>query len=851
MYLHAQETFSVKYIKKPLSIVLQDLESKTGVVFSYSVDVVKNFTVSIENPNISFSEVLTKLSEQTKLTFEKINDKQIIVRKLAIKIELCGYLINSIDGDALPFASIFAENSDKGTISDENGFFRMNDIDSDATLRIEYIGFKGLSIKAEDSSAKECITIKMTPEVQPLEEVVVLGYLTTGVNKNSDGSFTMVEEEMGIFPGLVEPDILQSIQFAPGITSLDESASGIQIRGGSPDQNLIFFDGIKMYNTGHFFGMISAFNPYVIESAKIFKGGASPEYGDRVSGVVDIATDENVPKKVSGGLGVNGTHGDLFLKAPLGKKMGLVLSARRSYTDMLQTPTFQALSNKVFQNTRIRTNEQAIIEEVDDDDDEDEITGTENFFFYDANAKIILQPSPNDKLNISGLYTKNNLDFSLDDDEDITSDRFDIENKGASLNWEGTKWKRWHHGMKAYYSSFNSNYENTVTEDNFIEEQSLRSNTVEDFGLDFNLSFELFPLHDIQFGYQFSRTQVFFKLLYDEETGDDDNFQFRDYDITRTNENIAHSIYTEYSFKPKNKGFISLGARASSYSIVNDYFFEPRINAEYLISNVFRLKGTFEKRYQPISQLVEFEDIQIRLENSIWTLSNGTDIPLLESTQYSGGMLVDVDGWILDVDGYIKNISGLTSFTNGFNTSGSNLSIGESDVVGLDVLVKKKIVDFNLWLGYTFNDIEYTFPDLQSSPFRGNNDITHNFRISNTYEKDNWQFSLGWNYRTGSPFTPVDSFDPETNTITYGAINSLRLPDYHRLDASAIYKIGLKSNPWWGELGVSLQNIYARSVPISVFYRVDTNVNSGESDLTQVRQLSLGLTPNVVFRVYF
>ena len=86
----------------------------------------------------------------------------------------------------------------------------------------------------------------------------------------------------------MESDIFQSAQWVPGVTSINETVSDIQIRGGSADQNLILYDGIKMYNTGHFFGMLSIFNPNVTTGATIFKGGASPEYGDRISGVIDI-----------------------------------------------------------------------------------------------------------------------------------------------------------------------------------------------------------------------------------------------------------------------------------------------------------------------------------------------------------------------------------------------------------------------------------------------------------------------------------------------------------------------------------------------------------------------------------
>ncbi len=294
-----------------------------------------------------------------------------------------------------------------------------------------------------------------------------------------------------------------------------------------------------------------------------------------------------------------------------------------------------------------------------------------------------------------------------------------------------------------------------------------------------------------------------------------------------------------------------MGARASHYSVVNDYFIEPRVNIELPISPVIRLKGTFEKRFQPISQLVEFEDIQLRLENNIWTLSDGTDIPVLESSQYSGGILMNAGGWTLDVDGYQKNITGLTSFTNGFITTPTNLTTGESTILGADILVRKKWNFYNIWIGYTFNEVEYTFPELQSTPFPGNNDITHNLRLANAYDGAHWQFSLGWSYRTGSPFTTVTDFDTNTNRINYASINSERLPDYHRLDVSALYKFTISSGGIRGELGASVKNVYSRRVPISVFYRLDTNLITGNTELNQIQQLSQGFTPNFVFRFYF
>ena len=130
--------------------------------------------------------------------------------------------------------------------------------------------------------------------------------VTTGFDKiENDGSITVNPDELGILPGLTEPDVLQSLQLLPGISSPTESASDIHIRGGTPDQNLVLWDGIKMYHQGHFFGQISAFNPYITETINVFRSGTSSKYGDRISGVIDIRSSDKVHDSLHIGIGAN------------------------------------------------------------------------------------------------------------------------------------------------------------------------------------------------------------------------------------------------------------------------------------------------------------------------------------------------------------------------------------------------------------------------------------------------------------------------------------------------------------------------------------------------------------------
>ena len=155
---------------------------------------------------------------------------------------------------------------------------------------------------------------------QKLEEVVITNFLTKGISKRSDGKININTEDFGILPGLLEPDILQSIQALPGVMSVDERISNINVRGGTHDQNLILWDGIKMYQSGHFFGLVSAFNPYLTKEVNVSKNGTSVKFGDGVSSVIDMQLSNNLDQEFKAGAGFNLINADGFAKAPLDEK---------------------------------------------------------------------------------------------------------------------------------------------------------------------------------------------------------------------------------------------------------------------------------------------------------------------------------------------------------------------------------------------------------------------------------------------------------------------------------------------------------------------------------------------------
>ncbi len=656
----------------------------------------------------------------------------------------------------------------------------------------------------------------------------------------------MSPNELGILPGLTEPDVLQSIQLIPGVQSPTETASGLYIRGGTPDQNLVLWDGIKMYNSGHFFGTISAFNPYITDEVKLFKSGTKAQYGNRVSSVIDITSDDKIPNALHGGFGFNLTHADVYLKAPISEKVAILVSGRRSFTEIFNSATFKNLADRVFQNTKISEGNKVF--------DDDEVTTTKDlFYFSDFTFKAVIKPTEKDQITFSNLFTKNKLDygFLIEEFDEASQDKLDVSNGGSTLSWDHVYNKNFSHTFSAYYSNFDLQYVGTNSIEDEFSDKLEKINRIDDYGLSFHTDWTINASNKINFGYQFSSNEVKSVItFFDSESEEDEFIEIND------NTNNSHSLYTDYEFKNEDKWYISGGLRANHISILDKFYLEPRFQFGFKLSDNIKVKISAENLHQAVSQIVEFNTEDFGLENQIWVLSDGDLIPLLKSNQVTTGFVFSNNGWTLDVEGYYKKIDGLTSFTLGFDSFNElTFSKGQSKVLGLDVLLKKKIDNYRTWLSYSFINNEFTFSELNDgNPFPGNFDITNQFIWSHSYEWNKFSVSLGWSIRTGIPFTEAVGIieNSEGAFIDYSEINSKRLPNYHRLDASATYKFNISEDKKWkGKFGFSLLNIYNQENILSRTYQIRQDVNDGSNVLREIDKISLGITPNLVFRIEF
>jgi len=605
-----------------------------------------------------------------------------------------------------------------------------------------------------------------------LNEVLINGYLTSGITKNKNNSFTITPHKLVILPGLTEPDVLQTIQQLPGVISPNETATGLYVRGGTPDQNLILWDGIKMYHNGHLFGMISGFNPNIKQEIRFINKGTNPEFGERVSSVIDIKTANEIQKNTKVSVGLNALSADAYLSTPIIKeKLNVQVSGRRSFTDLYESYTFSKLSDKVFQNTKIANAE-----------------NTNNSFYYqDYNAKVNYQYADNNVFSLSAILIDNNMDHLYKDlDAQISyTDILKIKNSGYSFNWD-KKWNaNFSHELTMYYSNYELNYDfNTIYTATHFELFTKR-NKIIDSGFKIATNHKLNDNVTMNTGYQLIGNDIGHAFI----SGNPDLSFVLD---TRSNYVHTHSLYTNLQYDTGKFWDISGGLRTNFYTVIDKMVFEPRLQVNMNFSERFKASLTGEIRNQVLSQIKETVTSDLSLENQLWILADDNNFPLINAKHATLGFTYKYNKWTIDIDSYYKFTKGLTSLTLGFlNVTDPDFHVGESYANGVEVYVKKNMKNLNTWFTYSYNNtlVDYAeIKDEQYFPF--NSEIKHAFNFSTSYNINNFQVALGWNWRTGKPYTTANNILVDGDIlINYDELNAERLPNYHRLDVSSVYNL--------------------------------------------------------------
>ncbi|MEZ0129073.1 carboxypeptidase-like regulatory domain-containing protein, partial [Flavobacterium sp. LBUM151] len=468
--LFAQDKGKVMPFKK----IIIAIEKQHQVSFNYTEDNIAGLEIIQPKKSLSLDQKLQYLAQNTTLSFENIGNKFINIYKKDIKVQMiCGYIFSSTDKKPIENANIYLLNKTQLT-TDSNGYFEIKKEDQNVFF-ISHIGFISKRIVADDFDSKNCLQILLEPEITELAEIKTNAILASGISKNQDGSFEIKPKKFGILPGLIEPDALQTMQQIPGVNSIDESVSSINVRGGTHDQNLFLWNGIRMYQTGHFFGLISVFNPNLAHTISIYKNGSSAFFGESVSSVVAISSTPETAEKNSFSAGINMINADVYAKYNLSKKSYIEISARKSITDFVETPTYKEYFNKVFQNTTI----------TDFSDKQNvDYQSDKKFGFYDATLKYAQKIGSKDQIILDLITIKDNLEvFQSATVYDINRSENDVlrqQNYGGNLSWK----RNWNNFNTTKINVYNSAYELLANQKTTLGNQIvIQENTVNNNGI--------------------------------------------------------------------------------------------------------------------------------------------------------------------------------------------------------------------------------------------------------------------------------------------------------------------------------------------------------------------------------
>ncbi|WP_458627485.1 TonB-dependent receptor plug domain-containing protein [Winogradskyella sp. PC D3.3] len=668
-------------------------------------------------------------------------------------------------------------------------------------------------------------------KIQRLKEVIITNYLTKGISKTNNGTIKTNTKAFDILPGLIEPDVLQIVQNLPGIMSVDERISNINVRGGTNDQNLILYEGIRMYQSGHFFGLISAFNPYLSEDITISKNGTSAKFGNAVSSTIAIKNADKLDKNISGGFGGNLLSVDAFTKIPLTQKTELQLSARRSYTDILVSKTYDAYFDRIFNDSELNTSSNV----------NTLLAQNERFLFYDFNAKFLYDINSSSKLRVNIMNMSNDLDYNqvfttTDNNFQETQSELNQTSYGASATFSKQINKDLNLSAQAYFSNYDLDAKNNNVSNNQLLTQE---NKVEDFG--FRLDISKTVSDDINFngGYQLNEVGV---TNFEDVTNP--NYTSLIKEIIRT-----HALFGEIEWYSTSRDtYIRLGSRISYYEKLSEFLIEPRFTVNYKFLDYFRLEVLGELKSQSITQIIDLQQDFFGIEKRRWQLANGNDVPLITSEQASIGLSYNQNNLLVSVEGYYKGVNNITARSQGFqNQFQFTNDTGYYTVKGIDFLINKRINDFSTWLSYSYSKNDYEFDNLNhKNPFPNTLDLRHVINTSLTYNRDDFKIGIGLNWHSGRPFTsPLEIQDESNSTIEYHAPNSSRLDGYFRTDISAIYNFNI-SKTIKANIGASVWNIFNQTNIINRYYTLDS-----ENAIIKVDNRSLKFTPNLSFRARF
>lgn len=711
-----------------------------------------------------------------------------------------GSVAEAETGETLTGATVRAAGFDQGAFTNEYGFYSLSLPATDKlTLEYSYVGFQPQTVTI-NLQRDTVIDIELSSGLQLEEVVVQSNSFREKLNDPQMSVEAITTREAKVLPALLgEVDIIKTLQLKPGISSGTEGSSGLFVRGGNADQNLIVLDEAVVYNANHLFGFFSTFNADAVKDVRVYKGGFPAQYGGRLSSVIDVRLREGNRKKFSGTGGIGLISSRLTLEGPIEKdKSSFIVSGRRTYVDLI---------------TRAVNRANADNEDVDPIPD---------YYFYDLNAKANFDLGEKDRLFISGYFGRDVFGF----DNENFNFNFDWGNATGTVRWNHTFNSKLFANTTFTYSDYQYNISNRLTGFSF----NLGS-SVTDASLKTDFYYALNTKHNLRFG--INTIYHSFEVGRLKAGSDDGLVQFsagQDFDGTE----FGAYFSDEFSWSERLK--IQAGLRVSGFYNDNDFSFglEPRAAARYTLSPRISLKASYARMYQYVHLV---SNSNIALPTDIWYPTTQNVKPQISDQvavgwgfQLSKDLLLTNEFYYKWLDNQIDFKDFAELFAN--DNLEEEFAFGRGYAYGMEIGVEKTEGRFTGWLGYTLAFIrrgEFTGLDGEQIDggafFPPRYDRRHDLSVVGMYELNpKLTFSASFVYGSGDiSWLPTGRFffQDSPGRFPFPAVpdfperNNFRLPPYHRLDLGLV----IHFDPKWGEsdLTISVYNALNRRNPYFVY----------------------------------
>lgn len=870
-----QTTISADFSEVPLRQIFEKWEADHGLSFSFDDALVEGKLVTAQFQEKELDEALSILLTSLNLDFEVLDGTDVLIRRSKfsdtdisdatppppLEYTICGTVTDGETSESLPGATAYVQGTPHGTSTDSDGSFSLSGNFSEGDiLEIRFLGFKSIQVPVDGLLDQPCreYPLEISAEMS-LPDVIISEFAMDMLQPGSHGGFQFKKQDIPTLPGWGEPDVLRMIQFIPGVASADESASRLNVRGGTPDQNLVLWDGIPIYHTGHFFGFTDAFNPYIVEEMSVWRGNFASDYGGRSSSVIDIKGRSEIVEKPTFGAGINLLSAQAFAHLPLlkkrGKEMSILAAGRFSYVRGIQSETYKKVFAQIFQNGKITSQEQ--FQELSD-----AVTWAPNIGFGDFNGKIHWKGKKKRENAISMYISGDQLDytFSYDDSLDFAETFDQVTAANFGLSWRHSA--EWGPRFRVKYTFALSAYDNQVlfrwNEDDrdrpFIY-RSLSNNTMTDFQTQLHHSWDAGKGQTISFGFHGSQLNSEI-ILQDSNSVEETANLF----IADTSSADLQTLYLEYRFDRGEKWAFSLGLRQNRFASKALSFPEPRANISWRpFGPKFSVNGSYGRYWQFVFQIVDFNELGV--SEPLWAVAENADRPQ-ELTQTTLGIRYETSSLLLDIEAYRKDSRNLTTLNLQLDPGQERpLAFdGQSTAVGLDFLLRKRWRPYSIWLAYSLGDVEQRYPDLlDNRPYPARHDVRHRINFVNMLSFRRWDFSANFHFRTGTPYSvpevvqvacPSCTADTQTNELQYNELNNFRLPNIYRLDVSTSYKFGKEGSR--GKIGLAIYNLLDRTNLLdrnTLLENPPLDEPQEDYELNDLTRVAGGITPNFFIRL--